>query len=93
MKPTIIVEGLTDVAILRTLLPAELVNACNLMPTAGRSTIVSVARNKLSAAPIGSEPRGDQMTPSPIPMAPSKRATTAPAIAIFSFIAQGETYR
>jgi hypothetical protein len=47
MKPTIIVEGLTDMAILRALLPAELVNACNLMPTAGRSTIVSVARTHL----------------------------------------------
>jgi hypothetical protein len=47
MKPTIIVEGLTDVAILRALLPPELVNACNLMPTAGRSTIVSVARTHL----------------------------------------------
>ena len=47
MKPTIIVEGLSDVAILRALLPLELVNACNLMPTAGRSTIVSVARTHL----------------------------------------------
>jgi hypothetical protein len=47
MKPTIIVEGLTDVAILRALLQPELVNACNLMPTAGRSTIVSVARTHL----------------------------------------------
>src|SRR5438105_1575841 len=47
MKPTIIVEGLTHVAILRALLPAELVNACKLMPTASRSTIVSVARTHL----------------------------------------------
>ena len=47
MKPTIIVEGHTDVAILRALVPAELVHACNLMPTAGRSTIVSVARTYL----------------------------------------------
>lgn len=47
MKPTIIVEGLTDEAILRALLPGELVDACNLMPTAGRSTIVSVARTHL----------------------------------------------
>ena len=47
MKPTIIVEGLTDVAILRALLPPQLVDACNLMPTAGRSTIVSVARTHL----------------------------------------------
>ena len=47
MQPTIIVEGRTDVAILRALLPPELVNACNLMPTAGRSTIVSVARTHL----------------------------------------------
>jgi hypothetical protein len=47
MKPTVIVEGLTDVAILRGLLPSDLVNACNLMPTNGRSTIVSVARTHL----------------------------------------------
>jgi hypothetical protein len=47
MKPTVVVEGLTHVAILRALLPPELVNACNLMPTAGRSTIVSVARTHL----------------------------------------------
>jgi len=47
MKPTIIVEGLTDVAILRAILPPELVAASNLMPTAGRSTIVSVARTYL----------------------------------------------
>jgi hypothetical protein len=47
MKPTIIVEGLTEVALLRALLPSDLVNGCNLMPTAGRSTIVSVARTHL----------------------------------------------
>lgn len=47
MKPMIIAEGPTDVAILRALLPTELVNACHLMPTAGRSTIVSVARTHL----------------------------------------------
>lgn len=47
MKPTIIVKGLTDVAILRKLLPPELVNACHLMQTAVRSTIVSVARTHL----------------------------------------------
>src|SRR5262249_47449655 len=47
MKPTIIVEGLTDEAILRALLPPELLKTCHLMPTAGRSTIVSVARTHL----------------------------------------------
>src|SRR5438093_6712285 len=47
MKPTIIVERFTHVAILRALLSPELVNACNLMPAAVRSTIVSVARTHL----------------------------------------------
>ncbi len=47
MKPTIIVEGFSDVEILRALLPPELVSACHFMPTAGRSTIVSVARTYL----------------------------------------------
>jgi hypothetical protein len=47
MKPTIIMEGQTDVAILRALLPPELLKACHLMPTAGRSTLVSVARTHL----------------------------------------------
>ena len=47
MKPTIIVEGLKHVAILRALLPPECLNACNLIPTSGRSTIVSVARTHL----------------------------------------------
>ncbi len=47
MKPTIIVEGQTDVAILQALLPRDLLNACHLVPTAGRSTIVSVARTHL----------------------------------------------
>jgi hypothetical protein len=47
MKPTIIMEGRMDAAILRALPPPELVNACHLMPTAGRSTLVSVARTHL----------------------------------------------
>jgi hypothetical protein len=47
MKPTIVVEGLTDVAILRAILPPDLVNACNFRPTTGRSTLVSVARTHL----------------------------------------------
>jgi hypothetical protein len=47
MKPTIIVEGLTDVTILRALLPSEVLAASNLVPTAGRSTIVSVARTHM----------------------------------------------
>ena len=47
MKPTIIVEGQTDVAILRAILPLDLLEACHLVPTAGRSTIVSVARTHL----------------------------------------------
>jgi hypothetical protein len=47
MKPTIIVEGRSDLAILRALLPPELVDACHLMPTGVRSTIVSVARTYL----------------------------------------------
>jgi hypothetical protein len=47
MKPAIIMEGQTDAAILRALLPPELLKACHLMPTAGRSTLVSVARTHL----------------------------------------------
>jgi hypothetical protein len=47
MKPTIFMEGQTDAAILRAILPPELVNACLLMPTTGRSTLVSVARTHL----------------------------------------------
>jgi hypothetical protein len=47
MKPMIIMEGQTDAAILRALLPPELLKACHLMPTAGRSTLVSVARTHL----------------------------------------------
>ena len=47
MKPTIIMEGQMDAAILRALLPPELLKACQLMPTAGRSTLVSVARTHL----------------------------------------------
>ena len=47
MKPTIIMERQTDVAILRALLAPELLKACHLMPTAGRSTLVSVARTHL----------------------------------------------
>ena len=45
MKPTIIAEGLTDVAILRALLPPKFVSACNLMPQRGgpRSSL-SLAR-------------------------------------------------
>jgi hypothetical protein len=47
MKPTIFMEGQTDAAILRALLPSEIVNACNLMPIPDRSTLVSVARTHL----------------------------------------------
>jgi hypothetical protein len=47
MKPTIILEGQMDAAILRALLPPELLNSCNLMPNAPRSTLVSVARTYL----------------------------------------------
>jgi hypothetical protein len=47
MKPTIIVEGQTNVTILQALLPSGLLNACNLLPTNGRSTLVSVARTHL----------------------------------------------
>lgn len=47
MKPTIIVKGFTHIAILRALLPPELVRACNLMQAADRSTLVSVARTHL----------------------------------------------
>jgi hypothetical protein len=47
MKPTIILDGLTHLAILRALLPSELVNASHLMPIASRSTLVSVARTHL----------------------------------------------
>jgi hypothetical protein len=47
MKPTIIVEGFTHIAILRALLPPDLVRACNLRPAAARPTLVSVARTHL----------------------------------------------
>jgi hypothetical protein len=47
MKPTIIMEGQTDAAILRALLPSQLLKACDLMPTTGRSTLVSIARTHL----------------------------------------------
>ena len=47
MKPTIFLEGQSDLAILRAVLPPDLLKACDLKPTAGRSTIVSVARTHL----------------------------------------------
>ena len=53
MKPTILTEGSQDIAILRAVLPPELVDACEIRPTNG-STIVSVARTHilLHHAPI-----------------------------------------
>ena len=47
MKPTVVLEGLTGEAILRALLPPELLKACHLKPIAPRSTLVSVARTHL----------------------------------------------
>lgn len=47
MKPTIFLEGVTDEAILRALLSAELLKMCHLKPIAPRSTLVSVARTHL----------------------------------------------
>jgi hypothetical protein len=47
MKPTIVLEGLTHEAILRVLLPIELLKACHLKPNAPRSTLISVARTHL----------------------------------------------
>jgi hypothetical protein len=47
MKPTIFLEGQSDLAILRAVLPPDLLNACDLKPIAGQSTIVSVARTHL----------------------------------------------
>jgi hypothetical protein len=47
MKPTIILEGMEDIAILRALLPSDLVEAYDLRATQGRSTLVSVARTHL----------------------------------------------
>jgi hypothetical protein len=47
VKPTIFVEGPTDVDILRALLPAPILDACDLVLTEGRATIVSVARTHL----------------------------------------------
>src|SRR5690242_15935279 len=47
MKPTIVLEGRTDEAILRALLPPELLKVCHLKPIAPRSTLVSVARTHL----------------------------------------------
>ena len=46
MKPTILTEGSEDIAILRAVLPPELVDACEMRPTNG-STIVSLARTHI----------------------------------------------
>jgi len=43
-KPAIILEGMEDVAIVKAILPPCLVDACELQPTEGRSTLVSAAR-------------------------------------------------
>ncbi len=47
MKPTIIMDGQIDVAILQSLLPPELLSSCKLMPIGPRSSLVSVARTYL----------------------------------------------
>jgi hypothetical protein len=47
MKPTIVLEGRDDVAIVRALLPPDLLAACELQLSGGRSTLVSVARTHL----------------------------------------------
>lgn len=47
MKPVVILEGVDDIAILRALLPPDLVGACELRTIGGQSTLVSVARTLL----------------------------------------------
>jgi hypothetical protein len=47
MKPTIVLEGRSDIAIVKALLPADLLSACQFVGTEGRSTLVSVARTHL----------------------------------------------
>jgi hypothetical protein len=47
MKPTVFLEGSSDLAILRAILPPELADACDFRVTKGRSTLVSVARTHI----------------------------------------------
>ena len=47
MKPTIIVDGRADIAILRAVLPPILAEACQFAGAEGRSTLVSLARTFL----------------------------------------------
>ncbi|SRR6266568_5264757 len=47
MKATIVVEGKSDLAIIRALLPPDLLAACQFKASEGRSTLVSVARTHL----------------------------------------------
>ena len=47
MKPTILLEGRSDLTIVRALLPPDLLDACELRATEGRSTLVSVARTHI----------------------------------------------
>lgn len=47
MKVWIVVEGPSDLAVLRSLLPKEVQSVCSFTPTGGRSNILSVARTLL----------------------------------------------
>jgi hypothetical protein len=47
MKPTIVLERKSDIEIIRALLPADLLAACQLVGSEGRSTLVSVARTHI----------------------------------------------
>lgn len=68
MKPVIILEGMEDVAILRAILPPDLVETCEFLPVGGRSTLVSVARTHLIKhhAPIAILLDTDTMNPTAI---------------------------
>jgi hypothetical protein len=68
MKSTIILEGAEDDAILRALLPPDLLDSCELRPTDGRSTPVSVARTLLIKrhAPVAVLMDTDTMNPTVI---------------------------
>jgi hypothetical protein len=54
-KPTIILEGQDDVAILNAVLPRRVVDMCKLRPAHGRSSLIDAARKHISQhhAPVG----------------------------------------
>src|SRR5437879_5071690 len=46
-KPTIILEGQDDVAILRAVLPPRVVDACELRPVGGRPSLIEAAKTQI----------------------------------------------